>query len=322
MIDRADISLVIPVYNEAASVEALMDTISNQSMPPGVVIFVDAGSTDNTVQLIQQKEVFGIQYKVVEAGRAMPGKARNIGVENAYTQWIAFTDAGIQLHKDWLKELVTAADNNKEASIVYGNYEPVTTRFFEKCAAISYVAPLQQNTIRGKFIASSLFKKEVWEKAGGFPDWRAAEDLIFMEQAEAKGYTAALAPAAIVYWTLRPTLAATYKRFALYSKYNVWAGRQAYWHYGMAKQYAIVLSFILLGFFHHWLWFLAVPLWLLARTAKRILLHRNEFGWRPLFSPPFFLLIMLLTVVIDAATFTGWIKAITNKSALLQPSTE
>ena len=49
---------------------------------------------------------------------------------------------------------------HKEAGIVYGNYHPVTTRFFEKCAAISYVAPLQKNKIRGKFIASSLFKKE------------------------------------------------------------------------------------------------------------------------------------------------------------------
>jgi glycosyltransferase involved in cell wall biosynthesis len=316
------LTLVIPVFNEVATIETLIETIRSQSHMADLTIFVDGGSTDGTIDYLKNVVSRNGRFKLIEAGRAMPGKARNIGVANAKTQWIAFTDAGIQLHKNWLKEIVAAADNNKEASIVYGNYHPVTNRFFEKCAAISYVAPLQQNTIRGKFIASSLFKKEVWESAGGFPDWRAAEDLIFMEQAEAKGYTAAFAPDAIVYWTLRPTLAATYKRFDLYSKYNVWAGRQAYWHYGVAKQYAIVLSFILLGFLHHWLWFLAVPLWLLARTAKRILIHRNEFGLRPLFSPPFFLLIMLLTVVIDAATFTGWIKAISNKSALQQPSTE
>ena len=101
--------------------------------------------------------------------------------------------------------------------------------------------------------------------------------------------------------------------FDLYSKYNVWAGRQAFWHYGVARQYAVILFFIVLAVFHSWYWLLGVPLWIGARVAKRILSHRFEFGLQPLFNPAAFFLIAIITLVIDAATFAGWIKAVLHK---------
>jgi GT2 family glycosyltransferase len=237
-------------------------------------------------------------------------------VENASSEWIAFTDAGIRLQKDWLQNMVLKAGENGGADIVYGDYSPQLNSFFDKCASITYVAPLQKNKIRSTFIASSLLKKKVWETVGGFPDWRATEDIVFMENAAKAGFRIAEAPAAMVYWQLRPGLSSTFKRFDLYSKYNVWAGRQAYWHYGVARQYAIMLIPVLLGIFHSWYWFLILPLWMMARTAKRIVLHRHEFGWKTLFNPAVFFMVMLISLVIDAATFTGWIKAVMNKNGL------
>lgn len=316
------ISLVIPVFNEGASITELIDSIRAQHFQPAEVIFVDGGSTDDTVTLTKQLIAADLRFQIVEAGRAMPGKGRNIGAAHAKNEWIAFTDAGIKLDNYWLEELGKTANANPEAAIIYGNYSPFINTFFEKCATIAYVSPEIQGQIRGEFIASSMFRKEVWEKAGGFPDWRAAEDLIFMEKAGQLGYKVAFAPDAMVYWKLRENISSTYKRFDLYSKYNVWAGRQAYWHYGVAKQYAIVAVFLLLGVFHHWLWFLAIPLWLMARVTKRILLHRNAFGVKTLFNPALFLLVMLLTIVIDIATFSGWIKALLNLSSFKQVSSQ
>jgi glycosyltransferase involved in cell wall biosynthesis len=314
MTDSLQVSLVIPVFNEGKTIEALIQSINKQTRFPDEIVFVDGGSTDNTVQLIKDICKTAAHYKVIGAGRAMPGKGRNIGTEAALFPWIAYTDAGIILDKDWLSSLVQCAETNKEASIIYGNFSPQINSFFEKAATVTYVAPQQPGKIRGRSIASCLLKKEVWEKAGGFPDWRATEDLVFMENAEKAGYKIAEVPGAKIFWQLRPDIKSTFKKFDLYSKYNVWAGRQAYWHYGVAKQYVIVLVFILLAIFHHWLWFLMIPIWLIARTAKRILLHRNEFGAGSLFSPLFFLMVMLLILVIDAATFTGWVKAIFQKN--------
>jgi hypothetical protein len=73
---------------------------------------------------------------------------------------------------------------------------------------------------------------------------------------------------------------------------------------------------VLLGIFHSWLWLLLVPAWILARAAKRIWLHRYEFGAGILFNPAVVFMVALLTVVIDTATFSGWIKAIVNKNEI------
>lgn len=309
-----NISLVIPVKNEAATIGELIESIFRQDLRPGEIIITDGGSTDDTVRILNE---FCVKYpalKVIEAGAAMPGRGRNIGAAAASGNWLAFTDAGIQLQKNWLSNLVQVATENPQTDIVYGNYHPVTDNFFERCATMAYVGPVTSGKIRSKFIASSLLRKAVWEEAGGFPDWRAAEDLIFMEKAEQLGFKIAYAPNANVYWQLRPDIASTFKRFDLYSKYNVWANRQKYWHYGVARQYLLLLPFIAAGIFHSWYWLLALPAWIIARAAKRIWMHRQQFGVKTLFNPAVIFMVSLILLVIDAATYSGWVKALVNKN--------
>lgn len=308
------ISCVIPVFNESKTIRGLIKSLGKQTLHPAEVIIVDGGSTDDTVKVLWQLIGDDKRFRVIEAGRAMPGKGRNIGATQATNDWIVFTDAGIRLDPQWLENLARHTEENPDASIVYGNFSPEIRNLFDKCATISYVPPLRPGAIRTKSIVTCLLKKEVWEKAGGFPDLRASEDLIFMENAEKLGYSFVFAPEAMAYWQLRPDLRTTYRKFDLYSKYNVWAGRQAYWHYGVARQYLVLLTALLLSIFHSWYWVLIIPLWIGARVAKRILLHRYEFGWKQLFNPAVFMLVMIITLVIDAATFTGWIKALAGKS--------
>ena len=300
-------SLIIPIRNEEASIENLIDSIGRQTMPPDEVVLVDGGSTDSTVEMVERLAAGKASIKLVKTDGATPGKGRNLGVEAARNQWIAFTDAGIKLEENWLEELVKAADG---ADIVYGEVSPVVDNLFEKCAVLSYVPPQRPNGIRTRFIASSLINKKVWEVVGGFPDLRAAEDLMFMEQAEAKGFKIALAPKAMAHWSLRPDLASTFQKFVLYSKHNVWAGRQWDWHYGVLKQYLLLVPFLLLAAFHSWWWLAAFPLWLLARTAKRILMHRYEYGLAALFNPLLVGGVAFLVLVIDVATFVGWAQAL------------
>ena len=315
------VSLVIPIRNEADSIEMLIESIGRQTLPPDEVVVVDGGSTDSTVEKVERLAAESTSIKLIKTEGATPGKGRNLGIDALSNEWVALTDAGIRLDENWLEELVKAADG---ADIVYGNYAPdlgeifnAETRrrgdasgLFQKCAALAYVPPQRAEGIRGKFIASSLINKKVWEAVGGFPDWRAAEDLMFMERADALGFRAAIAPKALVYWSLRPDLASTFQKFVLYSKHNVWAGRQWDWHYGVLKQYLVLVPFLLLAAFHSWWWLLAMPLWLFARTAKRTFMHRYEYGVSPLFNPMVVFGVGLLVLVIDAATFVGWAQAL------------
>jgi len=307
------VSLVIPVRNEEKSIRALVESIKLQTFQPFEVIIVDGGSQDRTVAFARAAIGDDRRFKIIEAGPATPGRGRNIGARAARCDWLAFTDAGIELEPTWLAELVRAVRLNPDLDVVYGNYEPVTDSFFKSCAALAYVPPKhlsKEGLVRGPSIASCLIRRSIWAETGGFPDLRAAEDLIFMERIERNGARIGWAPRATVWWQLQPSFRKTFKKFALYSFHNVLAGRQRYWHYGIARQYLIGSVVLLLAFFHHAWWLSLLFLGILTRVARSIWRHRKEISIIGAFNPKRFLCVAAIILTIDLATFVGWGRAV------------
>lgn len=311
------ISLVIPVRNEEESLARLVNSIRRQTLQPDEVVLVDGGSTDRTLELARELTAGGGRFRVVEAGEATPGRGRNVGVAAARHPWIAFTDAGIGLDPEWLERLAEQVGEDPATEVVYGNFEPLTRTFFERCAAIAYVMPKRRHeggeAARPRTIASSLMRRDVWRRAGGFPDMRAAEDLIFMERVEALGARTRWAPRANVHWQLQPTLRRTFRKFTLYSKHNVWAGRQRFWHYGIARHYAVALVFVLLAIVHSAWWLLLPALGLAARAAKSVWRHRDGRGLTWALNPFQLLCVALVILTVDLATFAGWAQALLTR---------
>jgi glycosyltransferase involved in cell wall biosynthesis len=308
-----DVSLVVPVRNEEQTLRALIDSVRRQTHQPSEVILVDGGSTDETLKVARELAASSVEdLRVIEAKEATPGRGRNIGIGAARMEWVALTDAGIRLEPDWLERLVEAARADTDVKVVYGNYEASVGSFFERCAALVYLPPKVARAggrMRGPSIASTLLRREVWEAVGGFPDLRAAEDLFFMEHIERLNFKIAYAPRANVWWQLQPTLGKTFRKFVLYSRHNVWAGRQWDWHYGLARQYAFNLIFFVLALAHS-LWWLVLPLaWTFARAAKLIYVRREGRGLSWLFNPLQFAGVVLVMLTIDLATFIGWAQA-------------
>lgn len=307
------VSLVIPVKDEALTIDELIESLSSQTYPPDEILFIDGSSKDETVKILHQANLKDGRIRVIEAGEATPGRGRNIGIAAAKHDWIALTDAGIRLEPVWLEKLMEAAGCDPDVVFVYGNYEALIETYFERCAALCYLPPKRQTPggmMRWPFIASSLIRREVWESVGGFPDLRAAEDLIFMKRIEERGFKIGWAPEATVWWKLRPTLGATFRKFALYSKHNVLAGWQRYWHYGVAKQYLVAFILVCLTLIHS-SWWLAV-LWIgfAARVAKSIWTRREDRSWLQLINPLQFICVGGILLTIDAATFFGWGQAL------------
>jgi glycosyltransferase involved in cell wall biosynthesis len=309
------ISLVIPVRNEAATISDLLGSVYGQTLRPSEIVFVDGGSGDNTVPILRKAAQEDSSLHLLEAQDATPGRGRNIGVEAASNDWIALTDAGIRLEPTWLEYLAAEVERDPSVNLVFGAYEPRTGTFFQQCAASAYVAPKQQRPggrMRGPFIASCLLHRNLWRAVGGFPDLRAAEDLIFIERCQQVG-SIAWAPQAVVRWQLQSTLKATYRRFALYSYHNVLAGRQRYWHYGIARKYFLALVIAILGAVHNRIWLLALALFAIARVAKAIWNYDEQRRLIRLFNPGRLLLVGTILAVIDLATFVGWVRAVWHK---------
>jgi cellulose synthase/poly-beta-1,6-N-acetylglucosamine synthase-like glycosyltransferase len=240
--------------------------------------------------------------------------ARNEGVAATNCEWVAFTDAGVVLHRDWLRELVAAA--NDSADVVFGGMDPVCDSFFRQCAALAYVSPKDAHGIRGPFIASSLVRRSKFMSVGGFPPYRAAEDLVLVERLLAAGALVAYAPAAQVRWELAGSLARTFDRFTTYSYHNLLAARGHHWHMGVARLYgllavAVVVAFILGAGILAWL---ALPFFFVARALKAAWAKRRSFWFWP-YHPGRILGAACILIVIDAATATGLIRWLWTKKS-------
>lgn len=307
------VSVIVPVRDEEHSIRELLDSLLKQTRPPDEIVITDGGSVDATPQIIEEYIQQGAPVRLFRAGPALPGRGRNVGAAAAQFEWLAFTDAGIRLNRDWLEMLVARAAQDESIDIVYGSWEPVTDTFFKECAAIAYVPPPSPRdgiVTRPRFIASTLLRREAWAKVGGFPeDLRSAEDLLFMDRLEAAGYRAVFEPRAQVHWDLRATLGATFKRFLVYSRNNIRAGLWRQWQATILFRYAVLLAMVVPALLVGWTWLL-VPLgvWdfmMIARTVVAI--RRNQHCYPGSFAHNLRRGMMILTMiqVLDAAAIIG-----------------
>jgi len=88
------ISVVIPTFNSERFVPDCFATIRKQTVLPSQIIFVDDASSDRTVAEIRSAAAsFPVQLKVIELKQNRgPSNARNLGMEVAEGEWIAFLD--------------------------------------------------------------------------------------------------------------------------------------------------------------------------------------------------------------------------------------
>lgn len=308
------ISVVVPVLNEADSIRVLLDSLLAQTRVPDEIVIADGGSTDRTPQIVETYIARGVALRLIQERGALPGRGRNIAATHAASEWLAFIDAGIRPAHDWLEALAARAEREPEADVVYGAWQPVADSFFKECAAIAYVPPpsveVDGRWMRPRFIASSLMRREMWRKVGGFPEHlRSAEDLLFMNEVERAGARIAYEPRAVVRWNIQPTLWRTFKRFTNYSRHNIRAGLWKHWQSAIFRRYAALACFALLALVFGWRWLpVSAGVWLLflaARGVAALRRQRREFAasvWRNALR---LCVLVPLIAVLDAAALVG-----------------
>lgn len=104
---QAKKAVVIPVKNEAEKkIERCLEAVFNQSHKPHEVIVVEGHLTDKTVENTRQFPV-----KVVYDDYRTRAGACQIGVENAKSEFVAFTDADSIPGKSWSEDLMVEFSN-------------------------------------------------------------------------------------------------------------------------------------------------------------------------------------------------------------------
>jgi CDP-glycerol glycerophosphotransferase len=88
----ARISIVVPVYNVAAYLEACLESLARQTVPDLEVLVVDDGSTDGSVGIAERFAARDPRFQLVRQANAGQGAARNNGVARANGAFLAFVD--------------------------------------------------------------------------------------------------------------------------------------------------------------------------------------------------------------------------------------
>lgn len=100
------LTVVIPIKNEAANIQNLLNDLAEQSLDPGYfeVIMVDDGSTDSTYDRLRSCNRLH-NLKIIEAGGAGKKKALVLGIRNATGEYIVTTDGDCRVKQDWLQAI-------------------------------------------------------------------------------------------------------------------------------------------------------------------------------------------------------------------------
>lgn len=88
----ARVSVVIPAYNSAQTLDRALASVRRQTLKPGETLIVDDCSTDDTPRIVAGYADIGARL-ITLAKRGGASNARNVGVREARGEFIAFLDA-------------------------------------------------------------------------------------------------------------------------------------------------------------------------------------------------------------------------------------
>lgn len=208
------ITLISTVFNEEATIMQFLRSISIQTRLPDEIVIVDGGSKDATWKIISTFK-FPIKKIKILRKRGNRSVGRNEAVRNATFEIIACSDSGCILDKNWLKEIVKPFESS-EAEVIAGYYKGVAKNVFQECL-IPYVLVTPERLNPDTFLPASrsmAFKKQIFEKIGGFPEKLSHnEDYAFSHKLKKNGIKTSFQETAVVKWIPRESLREAFAMF-------------------------------------------------------------------------------------------------------------
>lgn len=114
------ISVITPVYNGETYIENAIESLLAQSCQDWDLIVVNDGSTDATAQILEKYTADG-RIKVVHQKNSGEASARNVGLDDATGEYIAFLDADDTYFPNALEDLSSFLDAHPRYDVVYSD---------------------------------------------------------------------------------------------------------------------------------------------------------------------------------------------------------
>ena len=107
------ISVIVPVYNASRYIDVCIKSIISQDFEEFELLLIDDGSKDNSGNICDNYSRMDSRVHVFHQQNQGVCVARNVGLENARGEWIAFADADDLMLPNSLSVMYSAAIENK-----------------------------------------------------------------------------------------------------------------------------------------------------------------------------------------------------------------
>jgi len=169
-------SVIVPLYNKENFIQSCLKSVIKQDFENFEVIVIDDGSTDKSWR--KAKCINDDRIQIFQQENQGASVARNLGVQKAKADFIAFLDADDEWYPNYLSLIHEMIKNHPQKSIFATNYEVETAPNTFRKTQFSILLPHRIQVVDDFFEASlkdALFltisvvvRKKVFMEIGGF----------------------------------------------------------------------------------------------------------------------------------------------------------
>jgi glycosyltransferase involved in cell wall biosynthesis len=181
---RNIVSIIIPSYNSTVTLRRTLPSILAQERTLISDIIVVDSSDDGLFQgLVQEFESSGIAF-IISGEKVMPAVQRNIGARASCGRLLLFLDSDVILESGYVAKIVDFYRQGRMAgfgSVTLPSFQarkivPMAQYYLQLNEYLPSGMPRVKPFVLG---CSNFVDRELFEKAGGYPEIRAAEDVVY-----------------------------------------------------------------------------------------------------------------------------------------------
>ncbi len=194
------ISVIIPVFNQLEYFKKCIDSVCNQTYKNLQIICVDDGSTDGVEVYLDEIAQKDSRIIVIHQDNAGESHARNVGLQQAIGEYIAFVDCDDWIEPDMYQTMIEMAQKDNldmvatswfkdiegGQSIQILNEKQVSTEIIDRDELLKYI--YMRDSYRGfAYMWNKLYKRNVLHAENGLQEFdekiRLGGDVIYLAQA-------------------------------------------------------------------------------------------------------------------------------------------
>ncbi|MCE5192105.1 MAG: glycosyltransferase [Actinomycetia bacterium] len=196
-------SVVVPAYNAEATLAETLDAVAAQECSDWECIVVDDGSVDGTRSIAEGFSARHARFRVVHQENRGSAGAYNTGVAAAAGEWVCICSADDVLLPEHLVTMARAMDEHPSHDIYSCNgYYWFKDGHRELVYAGDAAATTRSWSLEDVFDAcffsvGACYRRELFDRLGGYPEGAYGEDYIFWMRAMAAGASHLYVPQAL-----------------------------------------------------------------------------------------------------------------------------